>query len=275
MGMREEFTDKCKSPNAGLDAETIKRREQELAASLTAESTDLLPYLPYLLQDIYELGSSPADIEVLLRENTDFGPWFRVLDLACGKGAVSIHLAAKFGCSVKGVDLMQAFVSDAVRKATERFLDRLCRFEWQDANISVECERGYDLVILGAAGNVLGNLDQTLHKLRQTIRRGGYIIIDDAYTTNKGRTPHYTWQDWTSAFARNNVKYIAHKTFQGDDLEHINAKNQSMIIQRADELKQKHPELTDLFDNYVRAQQEEIDALEGDLVPLTWLLMKE
>jgi len=114
MGMREEFTDKCKAPSAGLDAETIKQREQELAASLTAESTDLLPYLPYLLQDIYELGSSPADIEVLLRENTDFGPWFRVLDLACGKGAVSIHLAAKFGCSVKGVDFMQTFVNDAI-----------------------------------------------------------------------------------------------------------------------------------------------------------------
>lgn len=275
MGMREEFTDKCKAPSAGLDAETIKRREQELAASLTADSTDLLPYLPYLLQDIYELGSSPADIEVLLRENTDFGPWFRVLDLACGKGAVSIHLAAKFGCSVKGVDFMQAFVNDAVRKATERFLDRLCRFEWQDANISVECERGYDLVILGAAGSILGDIDQTIHKLRQTIRRGGYIIIDDAYTTHKERTPHYTWQDWIEAFARNNVKYIAHKTFQGANLEEANASNQAVIKQRAEELKSRHPEHADLFDNYVRAQQAEIDELEGDLVPLTWLLMKE
>ncbi|NLW12808.1 MAG: class I SAM-dependent methyltransferase [Clostridiaceae bacterium] len=275
MGMNEDMADKCKPLNAHLDAETIKKREIELAASLTAESTDLIPFLPYLLQDIYELGSSPTDIEALLRENTDFGPWFRVLDLACGKGAVSIHLASKFGCSVRGVDFLQDFVNDAIRKSTERFLDRLCRFEWQDANVSVECERGYDLVILGAAGNVLGDLDQTLHKLRQTIRRGGYMIIDDAYTTNQERTPHYTWQDWLDAFARNGVKCIAHKTFVGNNLEQVNAKNQQLIIQRAEELKQRHPEFAELFDSYVRAQQEEIDELEGDLMPLTWLLMKE
>lgn len=275
MGINEDLTNKCRSLNAHSDAETIKKRERQLAASLTAESTDLIPFLPYLLQDIYELGSSPTDVEALLRANTDFGPWFRVLDLACGKGAVSIHLATKFGCSVKGIDFMQSFVNDATRKSTERFLDRLCRFEWQDANISVECERGYDLVILGAAGNVLGDLDQTLHKLRQTIRRGGYLIIDDAYTTDQERTPHHTWQNWFDAFARNGIKYIAHKTFQGDDLEQINAYNQKMIVQRAAELKELHPEHANLFDNYVRAQQEEINELEGDLVPLTWLLMKE
>lgn len=36
--------------------------EEKLAKSLTAESTELIPYLPYLLQDLWELGSSPKDI---------------------------------------------------------------------------------------------------------------------------------------------------------------------------------------------------------------------
>ena len=105
-------------------------------------------------------------------------------------------------------------------------------------------------------------MDQTIHKLRQTIRRGGYLIIDDAYTTNEERTPNYTWQDWLDAFTRNNVKYISHKTFKRNALEKTNAHNQSMIIKRAEELKHRHPEKAAMFDDYVRAQQEEIIELE-------------
>lgn len=30
--------------------------EEKLAASLTAETTELLPYLPYLLQDLWTYG---------------------------------------------------------------------------------------------------------------------------------------------------------------------------------------------------------------------------
>lgn len=36
--------------------------QEKLAKSLTADSIDLIPYLPYLLQDIWELGSSPKTI---------------------------------------------------------------------------------------------------------------------------------------------------------------------------------------------------------------------
>jgi hypothetical protein len=33
--------------------------EEKLAKSLTAESTELIPYLPYLLQDLWELRLIP------------------------------------------------------------------------------------------------------------------------------------------------------------------------------------------------------------------------
>jgi hypothetical protein len=40
----------------------IKEIERKLALSLTAETTGLLSFLPYLLQDFWELGSSPRDM---------------------------------------------------------------------------------------------------------------------------------------------------------------------------------------------------------------------
>ena len=45
--------------------------EEKLAKSLTAESVELIPYLPYLLQDLWELGSSPKDmIHLIVFMNT-------------------------------------------------------------------------------------------------------------------------------------------------------------------------------------------------------------
>jgi len=61
--------------------------EEKLAKSLTAESVELIPYLPYLLQDLWELGSSPKDILEMITKHIPVSKETKVLDLACGKGA--------------------------------------------------------------------------------------------------------------------------------------------------------------------------------------------
>ena len=61
--------------------------EEKLAKSSTAESVELIPYLPYLLQDLWELGSSPKDMVHLISKNIIISEKTKVLDLACGKGA--------------------------------------------------------------------------------------------------------------------------------------------------------------------------------------------
>jgi len=88
---------------------------EKVAKSLTAESTALLPYLPYLLQDLWELGSSPDEIVSAIK-NCGIDKGWRVLDLGCGKGAVSIRLARNFGCSVKGIDFINDFIDYARKK---------------------------------------------------------------------------------------------------------------------------------------------------------------
>ncbi len=131
--------------------------EEKLAKSLTAESVELIPYLPYLLQDLWELGSSPKDMVHLISKNIIISEKTKVLDLACGKGAVSIKLAKELGCQVKGIDIMQDFIENAKKKAREFKVETLCEFIVGDINQYVEVEKGYDIVILGAVGEVLGN----------------------------------------------------------------------------------------------------------------------
>lgn len=49
------------------------KTEQNLAASMTADTTVIIPYLAYLLQDFWELGSSPDDMVELLADHVPAG----------------------------------------------------------------------------------------------------------------------------------------------------------------------------------------------------------
>lgn len=87
----------------------MSKVEEKLAKSLTAESTELIPFLPNLLCDLWELGSSPKDVICLITKHIADPKGIRVLDLACGKGAVSVMTAKEIGCFVKGIDILPEF----------------------------------------------------------------------------------------------------------------------------------------------------------------------
>lgn len=136
---------------------------EKLAQSLTGDSTDIIPFLPYLLQDLWELGSSPQEMLSLIKNHIPLNEDGRVLDLGCGKGAVSIRLAKELGCCCQGIDLLPDFVQYAREKAIEYGVGGLCEFTVGDIAEAVQAERGYDLVIYGAVGNILGSQRKILN----------------------------------------------------------------------------------------------------------------
>lgn len=246
--------------------------EEKLAKSLTAESAELISYFPYLLQDLWELGSSPEDIKSLISKHIEVSEKTKVLDLACGKGAVSIGLAKVFGCKVKGIDIIREFIDYAEKKAEEHFVEKLCEFKAEDINESIEREKDYDIVILGAAGDVLGNPSETVSKLKRTVRQEGYIFIDDAYSMDGSDEDYPSREQWLKIFRDAGVKLVDEKVIDDYELKDLNKYNQDCIIKRANELKKLHPQKADLFDGYIRSQQAECDELEGDITGVTWLL---
>jgi len=66
-------------------------------------------------------------------------------------------LAKELGCNVKGIDLMDEFIVYAKDKAMTYGVSDLCEFVKGDITKLSLHDRGYDLVILGAVGDVLGN----------------------------------------------------------------------------------------------------------------------
>ncbi|MBT2584102.1 class I SAM-dependent methyltransferase [Planococcus sp. ISL-109] len=193
----------------------MSKIQEKSAQSLTAESVELLPHVPYLLQDLWELGSSPGDISELLSAHVPMLNTAQILDLACGKGAVSVHLANRFGCRVKGVDLVPEFIEFAIQKAHDHKVQDLCEFAVADINETVKTENGYDAAILGAAGDVLGTPEETLRKLIGTVKSGGYMILDDAYAHEKAGGS-LTKEQWLAVFGRTGVELIADREMDGE-----------------------------------------------------------
>jgi len=91
---------------------------QSVADSLEADKK-LLPYMSYLLQDLWALGSSVDQILDLLSTLSLSQDSAKVLDLGCGKGALSVQIASRFGFDTVGVDAMPEFLKDASKKASE------------------------------------------------------------------------------------------------------------------------------------------------------------
>lgn len=242
---------------------------EKLAESLTAKTPDIIPFLPYLLQDLWELGSLPDDIAELIKTHVPINTDTRIIDLGCGKGAVSIRLAREFGCRVKGIDIIHDFIAYARKKAGEYHVDNFCVFETGDINASNES--GHDIVIFGAMGTVLGEPSDMLEKLKHIIRPLGFIVIDDAYT-HEPEPGYYTYEQWLNLFDTAGLTLIDKKDVNIKQIKHINSFNQGFITQRAGELKMSHPEWADMFDDYVQSQQEECNELESRLVGTTWLL---
>jgi SAM-dependent methyltransferase len=257
-----------------------KKTEETLAKSLTAEVTGLLEYIPYLLQDLWELGSNPEDIEKLIRRNIKNYKGFKVLDLACGKGAVSVKLSKNLGIFVKGIDIIKEFTEYAKQKSVEYGTSDLCEFVVGDINKAVDIETDYDIVIFGAVGNVLGNPEKTLSKLKQTIKNNGFIIIDEAYLLNSMKDIKYknyeyiTRDKWLEIFEKSGLKLVDEIIAEDDELPDKNETDVDLIEKRAKELSDEFPEKKNMFAGYVRSQRNECEDLEENIEGVTWLLQK-
>ncbi|PKM49184.1 MAG: methyltransferase type 12 [Firmicutes bacterium HGW-Firmicutes-7] len=246
--------------------------EEKLAKSLTAEFLELIPYLPYLLQDLWELGSSPKDIIDMILKHIQVSENTKILDLACGKGAVSVQIAKALGCKIKGIDIIPEFIDFANKKAQEYGVEKLCEFKVGDINKAVMVEKDYDIVILGAVGDVLGTPEETIQILKGIVKNGGYIVVDDAYGNDNSNGSYPTREKWFLFFQKAGVKLLDERFNEDDELESLNDKQQSLIVMRANELKEQHPDKAYLFDSYIKSQQAECEELENEISGVTMLL---
>ena len=142
------------------------RSEAEMVAYALEIQPALLPFIPELLRDLDELGSDAALIAQALGD-LPLPPAATVIDLGCGKGAVSIAIARRLGVHVLGIDLFAPFIAHCQQAAAAAGVSDLCEFRHGNIARLAGSVEPADVVVFAALGDVLGPLDETMRVIRQ------------------------------------------------------------------------------------------------------------
>lgn len=257
-----------------------KSLQESVAIAMDCDELSILPYLPYLLQDFYELGSSPPDIAMIARENAPAraagSAGLRALELGCGKGAVIAEVCAALGCEGLGVDAVPEFIDFARAKARERGLTN-CRFALGDAREAIKALRDYDLIILASIGPVFGDYLQTARALTPALAPDGLIVIDDGYIDDDSPADHpplLRRSELERQLREAGMAIIREYRWDADEAAEGYDRELGWIEARCRELIERHPRDARLFEDYLDKQRREYEALSNDIVCAAFVLRR-
>jgi len=250
----------------------MKTLEESIAIAMDAQQDwAIIPFLPYILQDFWSLGTPPEIVINLIQKHcrveTRQATSLHVLDLGCGKGAVSIQLAAALKCNCYGIDGIPEFVEIAKEKAREYGVETLCRFEVGDVRVKIEELDTFDVIILGATGPIYDDYYTALTMLSKHLTDEGIIIIEEACIDDASTFQHPSYlfrKDLLKQFEQAGMELMDETVCKYGEMVDI-AEEMKNIGIRCNELKAKYPEKSSLFENYAQNQASEYDALENEM----------
>lgn len=256
----------------------MKSVEENVVMAMDGSDIELFPFLPYILQDLWKMGSDPEVITKLIGKHFTKNDHLKVLDLGCGKGAVSIEVAHKLGCNCHGIDAIPEFISYAQKKAVEYNVEHLCKFETGDIRKTIKESKLYDVIILGSIGPIFGDYFTTLSTLLKCLNDSGMFMIDDGYIEDNSDyihplicKKHEVMQQIDLA----GMKLIEEVIIKSDHIKESDVFIYDNIKKRCIELINKHPEKKYLFENYIKKQEEENDVLENKVICSTMAIKRK
>ena len=255
----------------------MKALDECVVNAMDGSDKELFHFLPFILQDLWDFGAEPDTIIRLVSHHFKKYGDLNVLDLGCCKGAVSVRLSHKLGCTCHGIDAIPEFIAFAQQKALEYKVNHLCTFETGDIREKVKDLTGYDIVILGAIGPVFGDYYTTLSTLSHCITDNGIFIIDDAYIDDESE--YSSPLIFMKSAVMNQIKgagmeLIINEISNKGDIKDSNDFIFDKIKKRCFELTQKYPDKQNLFLDYIKKQDIENDVLQNKVIGGTMVIRK-
>jgi len=245
--------------------------EECVVTAMECNVAGLVKHLPYILQDIWEIGTSTEEVIAFIKKHQQNYAGLDVLDLGSGKGAVSVKVAAELGCRCLGIDAIEDFVAFSNSKAKEYSVDSICTFETGDIRTMVKTLGKYDVIILGSIGPVFGDYHATLSELAPHLKSGGLIIIDDAYIADDSDAEYpgiLRKSELEKQVADAGMKLIDEITINEiQGATEVFDDEFRDLRKRCLELVEKYPEDKDMLLAYVERQKREYEALTTDITP--------
>lgn len=142
-----------------------------------ASSYDDIPYFPPLGKWLAEMAAIPAG--------------GRVLDVACGRGAVLLPAAQAVGPAGEaiGIDLAPSMIAETNRTLRQLRLNRARAIQMDAENLEFE-DQSFDRVMCGFALFFFPDLERALAEYFRVLRPGG-VFATTTWGTEDGRWDHY------------------------------------------------------------------------------------
>ncbi len=252
----------------------MKTLEESIMEAMDCSDPGILPFLPYILQDFWTIGTNPEVIVHLIAKHGKGKSSTKVLDLGCGKGAASIKIAEAFRCHCHGIDGMADFITSAASRAGACNVGDCCRFEHGDIRKMLKDLGLYDVIVLGAVGRVLGSWYETLTLLSSNLGDEGLILIDDGYVEDECNLEHphvYKKSEVLKQIDAANMMMID-QVFVDDTSAADYQMEYERLSRRCNELSEKHPERAALFQRYKAEQKKEYALMQSDIICSTMVI---
>ncbi|MHC1774848.1 MAG: class I SAM-dependent methyltransferase [Lentimicrobium sp.] len=256
----------------------MKTIEECAVIAMDGSDKELFPFLPYIFQDLWEIGADPDTIVKLINKYSKNSTDLKVLDLGCGKGAVSIKIATALGSRCYGIDAIPEFIEYAQHKAVEFQVNHLCTFETGDIREKIKNLSDYDIIILGAIGPVIGDYNKTLTTLSNCVKRDGMFIIDDGYIDDDSNYTHpLMFKKSTILLQIDNagMKLVEIKVMDREAIKDSDDYIFNKLNKRCKELINKYPDRQNIFLDYIKKQEMENYILENKVIGTTMVIKKK
>jgi cyclopropane fatty-acyl-phospholipid synthase-like methyltransferase len=248
-------------------------------ASMFGVPIEIVPFIPDLLADLWALGVPPEVVVELLRPMNMPPRSTRVLDLGCGKGAVSLTVARELGFTVDGVDFFPPFIEEAGNRAKDMGLSESCRFSEGDIREVVKKGGEYDVAMLIWVGGALGDPGKSVGRLRHMVRPGGYMVYAEGYLkdgirakiSHGGRLHH---KKILRRLAAHGDIVVREAVVPDDQTRSLYTDYLDSLRNGARKITHEHPEHRRSLEDHIISQEQMCRTLESSVVPAVWLLRK-
>lgn len=249
----------------------MKHAHASIPHSLNAPER-ALPILAAFFEPLTALGCAPRRVVRWLRE-AGVSRRQVLLDLGCGKGAVSVAAARGIGCRVVGVDAFEPFLEAAREGARRGGVEGLCAFRRGDVKRVGACVKGrFDAVVVL---NVLP-VERALPLARRWTKAGGIYVIDDAVRVaeSDAYADAPTLEEAAALIERG-----------GDRIERVHVESRAEILRRertlyrrlerhGRKLMKAMPRRAGVIRECLAWQREAMGELAGPIRPACWLVRR-
>ena len=249
---------------------------QDFLNSLDLQDKEMERFIPFALQDLWELGSIPEYVYQLVENHVETKYLKRIVDFGCGKGAVLIYLAKRLKIQGLGVDMVPEFIESAKRRSIEKSVSAQLDFATGDILEYINKQEKYDILIYGYDSGLLGDVYTTISRLQNCIADPGYLILEIAFTPGNKEIIEGlpTEKELLAQLEKSSLKAIDKIFWDIDKIKAINHENNIHIKKRIEELKIAHPGQRQIFERYMSNQVNECKMIENDMICSTWIMKK-